>query len=163
MPHRPHAFLFLMRHAKSSWKEASLPDHDRPLKKKGLRQAVAMAEFLKSQRFPLDRIVTSSAVRALQTAELVARTWGLPAPTVDQRLYAASQEVWQQVLTEMPRRGGVLLVGHNPELEELLFSICDEPVLMPPASIACLRIRRDILFPTREGLELAHVWRWKEI
>ncbi|MCA9071607.1 MAG: histidine phosphatase family protein, partial [Planctomycetaceae bacterium] len=66
--------LFLMRHAKSSWKDESLPDHDRPLNKRGKRDAPRMGQLLLEQGVHPDRWLSSTALRARRTAELLAET-----------------------------------------------------------------------------------------
>ena len=66
--------LLIMRHAKSSWKEQDLPDHDRPLNKRGEKDAPRMGKLLKDEDLIPDLIMSSSAVRAKKTAELVVKT-----------------------------------------------------------------------------------------
>lgn len=158
-----HQLVLLMRHAKSSWKQKNLPDHDRPLSKRGRRDSPRMGEFLRSQGLAPVRIVTSSATRAVQTAENVAAQCGGPPIDVEPRLYHADRETWRQVLAELPRVNRLLIIGHNPGLEEALGEITDGSVRMPTAAIACLKLRRDALFLTLDSLELIEVWRPKEL
>ena len=81
--------LILVRHAKSSWKDASVYDHERPLNKRGKRDAPEMGARLKLRGCEPDLIVSSSAVRALETARTVAGEIGYPLGriVVDERLY----------------------------------------------------------------------------
>ncbi len=140
-----------------------MPDQERPLKKRGRRDAPRMAEFLQSQDLAPERIIASPAVRARQTAQAVAEALGLPEPELEPRLYEADLETWRQVLAELPRGPRILIVGHNPGLEEVLGAITDGRVKLPTAAIACLKLRPDALFVALDSLELQHVWRPKEL
>ena len=155
--------VLLMRHAKSSWKDPKLADHDRPLKKRGRRDAVRMAEFLVEQNLVPDRIVSSSAARARETTDLVASHLGNLTVETLSRLYHAEADIWRSVLAELPGNGRTLLVGHNPGIEELLSVITEGDVTVPTAAVAHLRLRPDRLFLSLDGLELCDVYRPKEI
>ena len=65
--------LLLLRHAKSSWSDPTLPDHDRPLNKRGIHDAPRMGKLLRHEHLMPDLILSSTAVRAKKTAELVAK------------------------------------------------------------------------------------------
>ncbi len=113
--------LLLLRHAKSSWSEPSLDDHDRPLAKRGLRDAPRVARFLMDNGFVPEVILSSSAERAQATARSVAETadWA-PQLRVTRRLYLAEPEQYLAVLAQVPNDvERVLMVGHNPGLESL--------------------------------------------
>lgn len=122
-----------------------------------------MGEFLASQQLAPERILSSSARRATETAEIVRQFTSLDEFEVDPRLYQADVETFRQVLAELPRGQRVLIVGHNPELETVLGLITDGTVRLPTAAIAGLRLRSDAMFMTLEALELLHVWRPKEL
>ena len=113
--------IYLLRHAKSSWDEPELLDHQRPLAKRG-RKAVALLRdhFHRSGVAP-DLVLCSSAVRATQTLEGVRE--GLPPGArveIDSELYAASAASLLGRLQRLPEEvGSVMLVGHNPEIEDL--------------------------------------------
>src|SRR6187431_20320 len=95
-------YLTVLRHAKSSWDQPGLSDHDQPLNQRGLLSVPAIAGFLKKTYFggqddkplmmPPDGIICSTAVRALTTAQMVRETFGLPAESLllDSHLYLAS-------------------------------------------------------------------------
>ena len=134
--------LLVLRHAKSSWKDPGLADHDRPLNKRGLRDAPRMGRLLREEDLVPDRIVSSTAVRARATADLVAAEAGCSAAVKhSRRLYLASAPEIIGVLAEV---GGdarkLLVVGHNPGLEELLAALtgCSEP--LPTAALAAVRL-----------------------
>ncbi|MBS1199351.1 MAG: phosphohistidine phosphatase [Proteobacteria bacterium] len=109
--------LTLVRHAKSDWGVASLDDFDRPLNKRGERDAPEMAARLAAAGLVPGRIITSPAVRALATAQCFAAALGCPASRIvkAQSAYLASAG---QLLEVVRQHGGrsrhVMLVGHNP-------------------------------------------------
>jgi len=113
--------LTLVRHAKSDWSLAGQADWDRPLNKRGQRDAPDMARRLRSRRLKPDLILASPAVRALTTATIMARELKVPAASLrqDERLYLASPADLLAVVREL---GGtskhVMVFGHNPGLTE---------------------------------------------
>ena len=113
--------LTLVRHAKSDWSLPGQDDWDRPLNKRGQRDAPEMARRLRSRRLKPDLILSSPAVRALSTAAVMARELKVPAAHVmqDERLYLASPTDLLAVIRE---RGGaakhVMVFGHNPGITE---------------------------------------------
>lgn len=114
--------LLLCRHAKSSWQDHSLGDVDRPLNKRGQRDAPEMGSRLRRHGLLPDLIVASHAVRARTTAELYAMQLGYPCERIriDPGLYAASPQSLLALLRHLPAElGRVMLVGHNPELTAL--------------------------------------------
>ena len=113
--------LTLVRHAKSDWSLAGQADWDRPLNKRGQRDAPEMARRLRSRRLKPDLILSSPAVRALTTASVMARELKVPAASVrqDERLYLASPADLIAVIRELGGESKHLMVfGHNPGLNE---------------------------------------------
>ena len=114
--------LILMRHAKSSWKDVTLEDHDRPLKKRGRRATPRMARWL-AARGPLpDRVLCSSARRARETLDLMrAATPELPEAEILPALYKAAPAALLDALRRQPEESGrLMLIAHQPGLGELL-------------------------------------------
>jgi phosphohistidine phosphatase len=114
--------LTLLRHAKSSWDDTRLDDHDRPLAERGHRDAPSMGERLARRRLNPDLLLTSTAERARQTAEYVSSALGLPASRtrIERRLYLASPGELLLLLAEIDDGiESLLLIGHNPGLTEL--------------------------------------------
>lgn len=111
--------VYFVRHAKSSWQDMSLPDHDRPLNKRGKRDAPYMAEQMLTMELRADLMLTSSARRARATARFFRKSQDLPKERllVDKRLYHASIETVLQVIQELPDDLHVIyLFAHNPGL-----------------------------------------------
>jgi phosphohistidine phosphatase len=132
--------LLLMRHAKSSWDDPDLEDHDRPLNERGVRDAPRMGALLSREGLVPDCIVTSTAIRAVTTAELVARECRFEKPVeVTADLYHAGENDWRQQIRQLSDEDSlVLCVGHNPGLEDFLAGWIGRYVRMPTAAIARL-------------------------
>ncbi|MGW4924152.1 SixA phosphatase family protein [Streptomyces parvulus] len=119
--------LVVLRHAKSARPEG-VADHDRPLAARGLRDAPAAGRALAAQDRLPDLALCSTARRARQTWDLASAQWGTP-PSVrhDPRLYAAGVPELLDVVREAPADvGTLLLVGHNPGLEDLITTLAGE-------------------------------------
>jgi phosphohistidine phosphatase len=135
--------LILMRHAKSSWDNPHQTDHDRPLNKRGRRNAPEMgARFAREQIKP-DTIVTSTAVRAKETAELVmeAAQWTAPLRLFP-KLYHATSMAWLEVLRELSGET-IIAFGHNPGISEFANRLTREGVSMPTAAAAFVEAEID--------------------
>ncbi len=137
--------LLLLRHGKSSWKNNSyLPDHDRPLNKRGQKQGIRMGKLLKELGSIPDYIVASTAKRAVDTSKLVAESSGYSGRVdLDSSLYhQASAEQFVKILSKMPDRyNKVLLIGHNPSLEGLINKLTNRTEIMKTCSLAQIDVR----------------------
>lgn len=159
--------LLILRHAKSSWEDASLPDHDRPLSKRGKRDAPRMGRLLKEEGLRPDLILSSTAKRARRTAEAVAEECGYEDEVrLNRDLYAAGPEEILHVLkglAEDPER--VMVVGHNPGLEELVSGLTGEEERMPTAALAQVRLVIEAWNELDEDTHgaLVNVWRPREL
>jgi phosphohistidine phosphatase len=139
--------LFLVRHAKSSWKDASLADIDRPLNKRGKRDAPRMAEWLLSRAEQPEAILSSPANRALTTARAMAQALGQGPDDVliDQDLYFTGTHGMLRALERLEDRfQRVMMVGHNPVMTRLLNQLTGADVWnMPTAAIAIIAFDMD--------------------
>lgn len=115
--------LTLIRHAKSSWGDASLSDFDRPLNERGLRDAPRMGAYLKERGFPAaDQILSSPALRAKTTAEIIAHALGTDHGSIrlEARVYEASLVSLYRIVREFDDAAAhIIMVGHNPGLAGL--------------------------------------------
>ena len=159
--------LLILRHAKSSWDNVRLADHDRPLNKRGKRDAPRMGALLQREGLTPELIITSSAERALTTAELVALSSGYEAEIeVTRQLYLADPETYLAVLRPLPDSlQRVMVVGHNPGVEELIELLTGESVRFTTANIAYIRLPIHSWSELTEetGGELVNLWRPKEL
>jgi phosphohistidine phosphatase len=120
--------LILARHAKSDWNHPELSDHDRPLNKRGRTDAPRMAAFLAAHYPPPQRVVSSTAVRANTTAEILAAAFGHAATDIQHaaRLYLADvQTLLSQARALDDHDQTVMLVGHNPGMTDFLNRLTD--------------------------------------
>jgi phosphohistidine phosphatase len=130
--------LYLLRHAKSSWKDDSLLDIERPLNKRGRKAAETVGRFLKKKRIIPDLVLCSTAVRARETAEIVMEAAGRsPDIHFDERIYEADPERLLEVVTQIDKaKKRVFLVGHNPGLEEFLELLTATVKSMPTGTLS---------------------------
>jgi phosphohistidine phosphatase len=134
--------LFLVRHAKSSWDDATLSDRDRPLNDRGKRDAPKMGERLAKRDVSPDLILSSPAVRALETAEIIAKKLDYRRKdiVVDDRLYAVAADDLLDVIHKLDDRlRRVMLFGHNPELTELAHRLSGKISHLPTCAVAEFR------------------------
>jgi phosphohistidine phosphatase len=130
--------LYLLRHAKSSWKDSSLLDIERPLKRRGRRASEIIGTFLKKEKIIPDLVLSSSAVRARETAEIMIKTGKISTELrFDERIYEASPDRLLDVVKQIEKsKKTVLLIGHNPGLEEFLHLLTGATETMPTATIS---------------------------
>lgn len=119
--------LILTRHAKSSWGDASLPDHARPLNARGQASAHAIGEWLKEQGHIPDQVLSSSSVRTRETWDLM----NLDADVIyTDALYHASSQQMMDVLCDA-RGDIVLMLGHNPGIADFARRLVQTPPIHP--------------------------------
>jgi phosphohistidine phosphatase len=133
--------LVLLRHAKSDWSGGEA-DIDRPLAKRGRRQAPDAGRWLATNLDGIDLAVISPANRARSTWELASAELAAPPPRrVDERVYAASGDELLAVVQELPDHAEtVVLVGHNPGIEDLASRLTGEWPPMPTSALAVISV-----------------------
>ena len=113
--------LYVLRHAKSSWEDATLADHERPLAKRGRRASKAIARHLRREGVTPELVLCSSAIRALETLERIEPELGGAKVLIEPRIYEASAGELLALLRELDDDvGSAMLIGHNPGLEQLI-------------------------------------------
>jgi len=130
--------LFLVRHAKSSRDDPSLPDRDRPLDDRGKQDGQEMGKCLAKRDVKPDLLLSSPALRALTTAKLIAEEIGykLKDIVVDDQLYASDADDLLAVIRALDRKlDRVMLFGHNPEFTDLANRLSSEIIEMPTCAI----------------------------
>lgn len=146
--------VLVLRHAKSSWSDAGLPDHERPLKPRGQRDAPEVGRQLRHRGLVPDRILSSTAVRAQTTARLVASACAYDGVVeLVETLYHGGPPAYLASLQALPDDvARVLLVGHNPDVGDLTTLLSGEHVVFATASLVHLRIAVDAWRELRPGV-----------
>jgi phosphohistidine phosphatase len=144
--------VLLLRHAKSSWGDLNLADFERPLAKRGKKDAPRLGQVLATFELVPDLIVSSPAVRAKQTAELVAETSGYQGSIEwHHGFYGGGSADMISAMQRLPNKiGCVMLVGHNPTLEETVATLItghltelheNYSIKIPTGGLVCLEIQ----------------------
>jgi phosphohistidine phosphatase len=130
--------LYLLRHAKSSWRDDTLRDFDRPLKERGRDAAELVGRLIAAENLSDVLVVSSPAVRARETAEIMLRSSGVRAELqFDPQIYDADLASLLGVLSRKEDdKQTVLLVGHNPGIENLIRFLTCEVRAVPTAALA---------------------------
>jgi phosphohistidine phosphatase len=150
--------LYVLRHAKSSWQDEGLPDHERPLAGRGRKAAKRLAGYMRSEAVAPALVLCSSAARTRETLERVRPgLYGDPVVEVEDELYGAGERTLLARLRRVPDSiPSVMLIGHNPGLEDLVVSLAgdgdrlrDVRAKFPTGALATLEWdgRWDVLAP----------------
>jgi phosphohistidine phosphatase len=165
-------WLYLLRHAKSSWDNPSLADHDRPLSSRGRRASELIADYLRREAVAPSLVLCSSSRRTRETLERISA--GLEeeiAVQIEEALYAASASGLIAMLHAVdPRVDSVLLIGHNPGIQELALALAGrgvqrEPLRekFPTAALAILTFHADWSELAPDAAELVAFVRPREL
>ena len=135
----------LLRHGKPENASGGLSDFDRVLSERGRSEAQAVGKYIQKQNLKLDLVLSSPALRARETSELLIRAAGLHSDLrFDQRIYEASSQTLLSLLSEIEAEiPSVMLVGHNPALEELILTLTGRSAHMSPATLAKISLEID--------------------
>lgn len=157
--------LYVLRHAKSDWNDASLTDFERPLNERGVHAAQKMGAFMQQRGIVPDLIISSPARRARETAQIVTDTAGIAAGIrFEPRIYEASvgdlMEIVSQVENDCEK---LLIVGHNPGFEQLVEILSGELQPMPTAALAEIELPIENWSETMRGGKLKNLFKPKEI
>lgn len=152
--------LLLLRHAKSSWKDEDLTDFDRPLNKRGKRDAPQVGEWIQEHGLLPDLVLCSSARRTRETVTTVMQSWESKPPVLYlEELYHADPQTIRAVIeTHASERNSLLVVGHNPGLQEFLEELTGEYHRFPTAALAWLEFSGNG-WAEGTGAELRELWR----
>ena len=147
--------LLLLRHAKSSWDDPSLADHERPLARRGHRAAESMAEHLRSSVQHPDLVLCSSALRTRETLDRMSKAFGDAEVVVDDDLYGATGDLLLERLRGVADRfETVAIIGHNPGVHDLAIVLAGSG-----AGLGRMRAK----FPTGALAVLAFDGPWREL
>jgi phosphohistidine phosphatase len=142
--------LVLMRHAKSSWDDPDLEDHERPLTARGRKAATQIAKYLEDSRLAPTIVLCTTAARARETLELIRPALGDSATVkIEPKLYGAgSKELLARIRRVSQAAPSALVIGHNPAIQDLVLELVPDAPLadqirrkFPTAAVATLHIR----------------------
>jgi phosphohistidine phosphatase len=129
--------LYLLRHAKSSWRDANLNDIDRPLKRRGIKDAYEMAGRLAERNLNPGIVLSSPAARAIHTAIIFCRVWNedLSPIVINEKIYNADNHGLFAVIRSLPARfSSAMIVGHDPTLTNFFNQFVKEKIEKIPTS-----------------------------
>ncbi len=136
--------LYLVRHAKSSWKYPTLDDFERPLNKRGRKNAPLMGKILKKLDAKPDLIISSPAARASMTARIISDQMNYPLEKIryDESVYAASENELLHIIAEIDDQvTKAMLISHNPGLTSLANLAGDSPISnIPTSGVCCIEL-----------------------
>jgi phosphohistidine phosphatase len=135
--------LYLLRHAKSSWKDETLADFERPLAGRGRRACDTIGKYIQTNQLEFDLVISSTAVRARDTIDLVRQRAKLRVEVrYDERIYEAGVERLVEVISQIESdKKSVLLVGHNPGFEDLLQHLTGEQLSFTTGALAKINLK----------------------
>lgn len=153
--------LYLFRHAKSDWNDPSLADHERPLNDRGRRAAKFMGEFMNRKGLLPDVIACSTSKRTRETLDLLLPL-GEKTPIIeyDDRIYEASANTLLYLVAEYAERTHrLMIIGHNPGIESLIYAMTTQHERIPTATLAVIQMLGDDPKPS----DLLNIYRPKEL
>jgi phosphohistidine phosphatase len=159
--------LLLLRHGKSSWKDSDLDDHERPLNRRGKKDAPRMGRLLRDESLLPDLIVASSAKRCRKTAEHIIAQSGYRGETrITGDLYEADAAKLREFLAGIAEQfHRLLVVGHNPGMEEFLEPLVGVYTPLTTAALAQLEVPIDRWSDLTAEIraQLIQVWQPREL
>jgi len=150
--------IYLARHAKSSWNSGTTTDFDRPLSNRGVADAIRVGDELDHLGWNPERIISSPALRAKQTCQTLCDKLDYPFDQVvwNQDIYAAYMVTLIQLLSALPESvNSVMLIGHNPAMEDLLVHLCGDATTY--------RLKNGKLFTTGNVVKITTESCWKDL
>ena len=139
--------LYLMRHAKSSWKHAELNDLERPLLEKGLKRTRLVIEYLQEKNTNIELIITSNAVRAVDTARIIAHAFKVDENNfrIEKGVYMADADSLFDQFFDLPEKvTQVMMIGHNPSITNFVNTFLDEKIdYLPTSGVVAINFDTD--------------------
>jgi phosphohistidine phosphatase len=139
--------LYLARHTKSSWELEGVDDFHRPLLAKGIQRARKVARYLKNQNITIDKIISSPAIRTLETSRLIAAGIGFPKDKIllEPKIYEGSiSKIIELIYATEDDFDSLMIFGHNPTITHLANLFLNPGIdFMPTMGIACVSFKTD--------------------
>jgi phosphohistidine phosphatase len=160
--------LILVRHAKSSWNDSALSDIERPLNKRGLRDAPFMGKLLKETGIRVDRFISSPANRALTTAKFFAAAFGLHEESdvliKDLIYHESSRSIMSYISTLDDKLAVAALFGHNPDFTSLASMLTNEYFdNVPTCGVVCIDFLAESWRDTGESLGTLRFYKYPKM
>ena len=159
--------LLILRHAKSSWSDLTLADIDRPLNKRGRKAAPRMGKLLQDEGLVPALIISSTAQRCRETVELLTAACDFDGAIIwDPTLYGGGFQAYLNAIRRAPDDADPLMVvGHNPDLEQLVDALTDVDIFLPTAALVRIDPPIDAWseLEATGGYELVDIWRPREL
>lgn len=152
--------LLVFRHAKTERDSSTGRDFDRALAQRGLSDARAAGQWLQEQALVPDKVVSSTAVRAMETAQLACRACNFPVSEIEAErgIYEAFPGTLLAIVGRHLQSRRLMMVGHNPGFEMLVTTLTGQRVIMPTAAIAVLCWDHAVTELTEQRARLSAVW-----
>ncbi len=164
-------YLYIMRHAKSDWSGPQISDFDRPINKRGTRNAIRIGGWMNENNHTPQKIISSPALRAKETIELVAEQiskFNLEDLTYEDELYLAGfTQLIEFINTYKDKVQSLMLVGHNPGIENLVNYLCDrsgdKETIVTTANLFIFKFSSDSFNTAVDIIELVEAIKPKEL
>lgn len=139
--------LYLVRHAKSSWEFPELSDIDRPLIEKGIKRTKRIAKYFNENNVRADLIISSPAVRAMETAKFIANALNYPENNiqVERAIYFGESDSFFDVLYALPEhKNEVMIFGHNPVITQFAnYFLSKKLDYLPTSGVVCINFKTE--------------------
>ena len=164
-------YLYIMRHAKSDWSGPQISDFERPINKRGTRNAIRIGGWMNENNHTPQKIISSPALRAKETIELVAEQiskFNLEDLTYEDELYLAGfTQLIEFINTYKDKVQSLMLVGHNPGIENLVNYLCDrsgdKETIVTTANLFIFKFSSDSFNTAVDTIELVEAIKPREL
>lgn len=164
-------YLYIMRHAKSDWSGPQISDFERPINKRGTRNAIRVGQWMNENNHIPQKIISSPALRAKETIELVTEQiskFNLEDLTYEDELYLAGfTQLIEFINTYKDKVQSLMLVGHNPGIENLVNYLCDKSgdkeTIVTTANLFIFKFSSDSFNTAVDTIELVEVIKPREL
>ena len=164
-------YLYIMRHAKSDWSGPQISDFERPINKRGTKNAMRIGEWMNENNYIPQKIISSPALRAKETIELVTEQiskFNLEDLTYEDELYLAGfTQLIEFINTYKDKVQSLMLVGHNPGIENLVNYLCDKSgdkeTIVTTANLFIFKFSSDSFNTAVDTIELVEAIKPREL
>ena len=164
-------YLYIMRHAKSDWSGPQISDFERPINKRGTRNAIRIGQWMNENNYIPQKIISSPALRTKETIELVTEQiskFNLEDLTYEDELYLAGfTQLIEFINTYKDKVQSLMLVGHNPGIENLVNYLCDrsgnKEIIVTTANLFIFKFSSDSFNTAVDTIKLVEAIKPREL